>query len=70
MHQLLVYAQRVLVLSVTFSAFFVDVFGGMLLSPIFSLVLFHFCATSHALLLSTANFGTAAKLSWVERQCG
>jgi hypothetical protein len=51
-HQLLVYAQRALVLSVVLSAFFVDVLGGMLLSPIFSLVLFHFCVTSHTLLLS------------------
>jgi membrane associated rhomboid family serine protease len=58
MHQLLVYTQRALVVSVVLSAYVVDVLGGMFLSPILSLVLFHFCVTSHALLLSDNSADT------------
>jgi hypothetical protein len=52
MHHLLVYIRSALVVIVVLSAVAFDVLGGMLLSPILSLVSFYFCVQSHALLLS------------------
>ena len=52
MHQILVHIRSALAVIVILSAFAFDVLGGMMLCSILSLVSFHVCVQSHALLLS------------------